>query len=231
MSKTKIRFKDLEWSEHSHSILVLGAGGVSSWLALYLSRIGHKLTIYDFDSFEMSNLSGQLTTLDNLGLNKAQAIKNLIRSMGCDNVVHAIGNMYTESCDSANIVFSGIDSMAGRKMAFEKWVAHQRGKTVRDPYEMNIFMDFRMSPERAELYCVTKPSHVAKYQDTLFSDEDANELPCGMKATTHCGAMLAAQGVAVFNNHIMNKKYQFNVREVPFKIVSDLQNMDFHVES
>ena len=231
MSKTKTRFKDLEWAADAHSILVLGAGGVSSWLALYLSRIGHKLTIYDFDSFEMSNLSGQLTSLNNLGLNKAQAIKNLIRDLGCDNLVHAIGNMYTEECDSNNIVFSGIDSMAGRKLAFEKWVTHQKSKTVRDPHEINIFMDFRMSPERAELFCITKPSQIAKYQETLFSDDDANELPCGMKATTHCGAMLASHGVSVFNNLIMNKKYQFNVREVPFKVVSDLQNMDFHVES
>ncbi len=231
MSKTKTRFRDLEWATDAHSILVLGAGGVSSWLALYLSRIGHQLAIYDFDSFEMSNLSGQLTSLQNLGLNKAQAIKNLTRDLGCDNIVHSIGTRYTEECESSNIVFSGIDSMAGRKMAFDKWVAHQKAKTVRDPYEMNMFMDFRMSPERAELYCITKPSQIAKYQATLFSDEDANELPCGMKATTHCGAMLAAQGVSVFNNHIMNKKYQFNVREVPFKLVSDLQNMDFHVES
>lgn len=230
MSKTNTRFKGLEWSQNPLSILVLGAGGVSSWLTLYLSRIGHRLTVYDFDTFELSNLSGQLTALTYLGTNKAYAIKSLAKDMGCDNIIHAMNARYDNNSETGNIVFSGIDSMAGRKLAFEKWLLNQNHKKNRDPFEVNMFMDFRMSPERAELYCITKASHVKKYRDTLFADEEANELPCSMKATTHCGAMLAAQGVSVFNNHILNKKHQMNVREVPFKIVTDLQNMDFYVE-
>ncbi len=217
MGKANRRFSGIEWAEYKENITILGAGGVSSWLALYLGRIGHNLTIYDFDNYEAANLSGQFVSNRYIGTNKAQAVRSLVKEFGCyETQINAITSRFDERSPIANIVFSGIDSMAGRKLAFEKWVAHQSAKTERNPKEINLFIDFRISAEKGELYCVTRTSQVEKYRATLFTDEEANDLPCNLKATTHTGAMLAALGQAAFNNHVMNKHYQMAIREVPF---------------
>jgi tRNA A37 threonylcarbamoyladenosine dehydratase len=48
------RFKDAPFiTEHPLDIIVIGAGGISSWAALFLSRLQHNLYVYDFDSFEV----------------------------------------------------------------------------------------------------------------------------------------------------------------------------------
>ncbi len=217
MGKPNRRFSGVEWAEYKEDILILGAGGVSSWLALYLGRIGHKLRIYDFDTYEASNLSGQFVSNRFIGSNKAQSVRALVKEFGCyETQIEALPVRYVQESPSCNIVFSGIDSMEGRKMAFEKWVAHQASKKERNPKEINLFIDFRMSAEKGELYCITRTSQVEKYRATLFTDAEANDLPCNLKATTHTGAMLASLGVAAFNNQVMNKHYGIAIREVPF---------------
>lgn len=220
------RFSGLEWASAKEDILILGAGGVSSWLSLFLGRIGHNLTIYDFDTYEFSNLSGQFVSNNEIGLNKAIAVKELVKAFGCyETIIHPMNRRFDESSSIFNIVFSGIDSMEGRKLAFEKWVKKQADKPVRDPNEINIFIDFRMSAEKGELYCITRSSQVEKYRATLFTDGEANDLPCNLKATTHTGAMLASLGVACFNNHVVNKHYGMVIRDVPFYVSFDFPLM------
>lgn len=57
------------------NILVVGAGGLGSWIALSLARSGaRRLTIVDHDVFDLTNASRQLMYGDDVGRRKAHAV-------------------------------------------------------------------------------------------------------------------------------------------------------------
>ena len=76
------RFNDAAWLK-PRDIVLGGAGGINSWVALSLARIGHKLTIYDMDRYEDVNIAGQFCTEKDINVNKATAlVKNLLAFTG-----------------------------------------------------------------------------------------------------------------------------------------------------
>ena len=67
-------------------------------------------------------------------------------------------------------------------------------------------------------------------EDELFDDSEIEEERCSMKATSHCGAMIASYMVAVFNNYVANFIEKGNFREVPFKMYYDLPTLTNTIE-
>ena len=51
MSEIRKRFKLLPYVKEAKKkkVLIVGAGGIGSWTALFLSRVGYKLMVIDFD--------------------------------------------------------------------------------------------------------------------------------------------------------------------------------------
>jgi UDP-N-acetylmuramoylalanine-D-glutamate ligase len=227
-SKTNTRFKGFNWANSLKEVYIIGAGGTGSWIGLFLSKIGHIINVWDEDSFSFENLSGQFTLFQTLGVNKARALKTNTKAFGCDNAFHPIDRHWTEiefANKKVNIVISCADSMDVRKRAFEYWRTYQLAKTERDPSEMNVFIDTRMSAVTGEIYMLTTSKHIKMYEQTLFSDNEAIEAPCNLKATTHCAATLAGLVVAMFNNHVSNKLDGFYIQEVPYKTTMNLNTM------
>lgn len=52
------RFKGADWFSwlYRRPVLLGGAGGIGSWVSMFLSRLGCHIYIYDFDIFERINL-------------------------------------------------------------------------------------------------------------------------------------------------------------------------------
>lgn len=204
------RFLDLEWYEkEGRDIIIGGVGGIGSWLAFFLGRIGHRLYIFDFDIVEPSNLGGQLYSKEHFNQDKTRSCASIIKSFSDNSNVFPMGK-YKEESLTNSIVFSAFDNMKSRKLMFEKWAKSNTG----------VFIDGRMQAEYFEVYIVT-PDRIEQYQETLFDDSEVPDLPCSMKATSHCGAMCAGHMVSALNNWITNQNYK-NLRELPFKISLDL---------
>ena len=205
------RFQDLEWyTGKFEDIIVGGAGGIGSWLIFFLSRIGHRLYIFDFDSVDRTNMAGQLYPTSCINMKKTQAMAELAKDFSNHKDILQY-DKYEEDSLSGPIMMTCFDNMAGRKAMFDNW-------KIQDDKE--VFLDGRMRAEYFEIYCVT-PDKIKDYEATLFDDSEVPDLPCSAKATSHCGAMVGAMMVSMFNNWITNRDTP-DTRIVPFKISMDL---------
>ena len=71
-----------------HSAVVVGLGGIGSWIAVDLALVGiGTLILYDTDTVEASNLNRTLFKLSHIGQRKTKAVKDLIAERRKDTIV------------------------------------------------------------------------------------------------------------------------------------------------
>lgn len=193
------RFKDAPWFSLGVDVLIGGAGGIGSWVSLLLSRAGFTPVIYDFDSYEMHNMAGQLCRKKDVGLSKVGALANTILEFS-DTVCHTFNEKYDENSMTGKFVFAGFDNMEARRMMFLNW------KKLYGDNKEAVFIDGRLLAEQIQIYCVVGGTdRVRKYEETaLFLDSEVEEAPCTMKQTSHIAAMIASFMTAFFTNHLTN---------------------------
>lgn len=81
---------------YENSAMVIGLGGIGSWVALDLALLGvGTLIIIDPDNIESTNLNRTLFRLNDIGKNKAVAVKELIAERRSDVIVVAINEYFT----------------------------------------------------------------------------------------------------------------------------------------
>lgn len=223
----KGRFKDADWFNEFRSteILLLGAGGISSWVAFGLSRIGCNFTIQDFDIVGAENLGGQLYGLSHINTLKVDACREIcLEFSGNENVITTVSERYTKDSLSNPIVIVGFDNMAGRKLAFKNWCNLVDYETSQGTdLSKYLFIDGRLSMESWQIYTV-KPTTESreKYIATLFNDSDVPDLPCTLKSTTHCSMSIGSEIIAILTNFMTNIATDFDMREVPFRISKEI---------
>lgn len=223
MSSTNIRhnrFKDALWyGETFDDIIIGGAGGIGSWVALLLARAGFRPVPVDFDTVEEHNLGGQAFTRHHIGHLKVDAVRDIVMSM-CAVDIEYIGERVTEGFATTRYTFSGFDQMAPRKILFDSWCElSDPGSDRYEPESDAIFIDGRLQAEHMQILCIRGNDEEAKEKfrkDYLFSNEEVEDAPCTLRQTTHAAAMIAAHMVGFFTNHIANVKTGDDVREVPF---------------
>lgn len=218
-NETHQRFKDADFYNPNLDIIILGLGGIGSYVSNCLCRQGYEMYLYDFDTVETINIGSQLFNTSNVGKNKAEVAKELANQFGNHNVM-SMGK-FEEDSPVGNIMFSCFDNMKYRKVAFERWLAYQTSKTkeYRDanPNEVNCFIDGRMSAEQWQVYFVKSTADAKRYALTLFDDSEVPDAPCSYKATAQTGFGIGAYMSTVFLNHVANKKLGLPVRETAFE--------------
>lgn len=222
------RFKDFNWYKPGTEAIVLGAGGIGSWISLLLTRQEFDLTIYDHDLVEEHNLGGQLYSKKDIGLNKAIATNEILRDFcGAENTMCC--GKYEEDSMISEIMFSCFDNMAARKLAFSKWSTYLK-ECINKGEDLSqfIFIDGRMLAEAGQIYFVTLDK-IEEYEKTLFDDSEVPDLLCSLKATSHCAAIIAGMMVSGLNNHMFNRDVGKYIREVPFSIVYELPTFNFEI--
>lgn len=116
----QIGYEGQEKLVNSH-LLIVGAGGLGSPVALYLAASGvGKLTICDFDSVDLTNLQRQIIhNTQSVGMNKAVSAQQTIRTINPDVVVQTIQQKSTEAqleqlAKNADVVIDCSDNFATR---------------------------------------------------------------------------------------------------------------------
>ena len=199
------RLKGADWFPlaYKKDILVLGQGGIGSWVSLFLSRIGANLHIWDMDTFEELNMAGQMVQSDSIGKPKVMAVANTILSFSPDASVNAVQKEYTKEDYSNDIVICGFDNMKARKIAFENWVDHVNSLQNEEQKKNCFFQDGRLLAEHLQIFNISgeQTDRIEKYRkDYLFSDDEVEEVDCTFKQTTHCAAMIASHMTGFFTN-------------------------------
>lgn len=207
------RFKDAPWFPKNNEIcLVGGAGGIGSWLTFFLTKIGFKVNVYDFDRVEDHNLGGQLFQQEDIGSLKVVAISRIIQNF-CGDRVSTFSERITSTTPHHYYSFSAFDNMEARRTLFMNW--KQSWGSCPDGVTA-IFIDGRLEIEQLQIFCVT-PENADRYErEHLFHDSAVEEAPCTMKQTSHTAAMIGSLMSAFFTNHITNVYLGETFREVPF---------------
>lgn len=191
---------------------LIGAGGIGSWTALGLAKMGcSDVTITDFDVIEVENLGSQVYGLSDVGRNKAEALVEQLASL-TGHYFTAIPEAFNPETASLGkgIVISAVDNMDVRRQLFE---------TLKGLG--NWFIDGRMAANEINLYAVNMadPESVSKYEKTLFSNAEARDIPCSMRAVMYNTMMVGS----LITDHVAHIARQ---EELPFEIIVDLYNYD-----
>ena len=216
-TEATITFRGLPWFRLASStyITIGGAGGIGSWLSLFLTRAGFPCSVHDFDIVEARNIGGQFYGKDAIGKKKVEALKQSIGYFSDSSRV----SIYVDTMDINSKVsyncFSAFDNMKARKEVFMAWKSKIDKLPQNEAYKA-IFIDGRLEAEFFQIYCVT-PSRIKRYEETLFEDADVAETACSVKQTSHVAAMIGSFMTTFFTNHLTNIVEGMKVREVPFK--------------
>lgn len=206
------RFKGAEWFDEmvGKDIIIGGCGGIGSWTALLLSRMGCSLYLFDHDNINLSNTGGQLYRMKDKDKMKTTALKSILINFSGEDIQVSEHGKYEEDSFTGDIVISCFDNMKARKTMFGNW--KKQIKKLKDP----LFIDGRLLAESWEIFCVTK-DNIDDYKKFLFDDSEVEDAPCTFRQTSHCAAMIASHIAGFLTNHVSNTINKDNpVRHVPF---------------
>lgn len=208
------RVKGAPWFQYLHKkdVMVLGQGGIGSWVSLLLARAGCTLYTFDMDLFEEHNMTGQLVSSDSIGHPKNIAVKKMVEYLSPSTTVHCYGE-YTPESPTNDIVVCGFDRMVPRKTAFENWKKAYAGNPNA------FFQDGRLLAEQLQIFNIAGDdiAKIEEYErEHLFSDEEAEEADCTFKQTSHVAAIIAGKMVGFLTNWASNVQKGKRIRQVPF---------------
>lgn len=212
------RCKGAEWFDtmYKKDVIIIGQGGIGSWLTLIISRIGVNLFTYDFDRFESHN-GGQFMNKHDVGELKTEALKKSIALYSPDCQIHTSGAYGWES-ETGNIVLCGLDKMTPRKQAFKNW----RRYVSSLPEEIRktcFFQDGRLLAEQLQIFSIAgnREDKMQEYEQYhLHDDEDVPDASCTNSQTTYCASMIASHMVEFLCNWAANLESKSACRAVPF---------------
>lgn len=221
MSSTEgTRWSGADWADQQQNITLIGAGGIGSWTALALSRIGHSLTIIDPDMVDETNVKGgQFYKKSDIGEPKVESVRKNILELGCNNDIYTIADYFEDSEQIDTICISALDNMKTRKNAFNSWISFVENQRKGGSSLPAIFIDGRLLLETLEIFAVDydNKDDIKEYQEKwLFDDKDVPDLDCTNKQTTFSAMIIGGMITSVLCNFLTNCKLAMEFRDVPF---------------
>lgn len=232
ISQETSRFSSAVWYEEiqRRDVVLAGLGGIGSYVAFLLSRLDiQNLYLFDPDTVEVGNLSGQLYDDRSIGENKAVATYSLLTKFSHFYKVNAFSENYSSAVTS-DIMMCGFDNMEARKQFFLAW----KGRVALSPNPSKcLFIDGRLAAENLQVLCIKGDDSYSmeKYErEFLFSDEEAEETICSYKQTTFMANMIGSIMVNLFVNFVANEYCEELIkRDLPFLTEYSASSMYFKV--
>ncbi len=191
----------LDPEEIVYPVTLVGAGGIGSFAALVLAKMGvAEMTIFDPDVVEPHNIPNQLFRKSDVDKPKVEALKEIIGLFADTNVI-ARQEMFSAPDDLKGIVISGVDSMNSRYGIWEALTAPKR--------RVSLYIDARLGGEVVQVFAVRPnfPSERKIYEGSLFPDSVAEELPCTARNIIYNGAAVAALIASTVKKWIRREDY------------------------
>ena len=228
------RFSSAIWYENiqKKTVILAGIGGIGSFVGFLLARMKPvSMFIYDNDTVEAVNMSGQLYGQSDLGRTKVSALAEMIRNYANYGSVFAISERFTNESEASDIMICGFDNMAARKLFFNKWLSHVQSKPEEERKNC-LFIDGRLAAEEFQVLCIKGDDeyNINRYNNEfLFSDAEADETICSYKQTTFCANMIASYMVNLFVNFSANEVGAY--RDLPFVTTYNAETMYLKTEA
>lgn len=235
MDETTSRFSGAIWYDklQTKQVILAGVGGIGSYIGFLLARMKPaRLVIYDNDTVEAVNMSGQLYSRQDIGTPKVDALANMVANYADYHSVVTMNGLYTETSEAGDIMICGFDNMTARKTFFRKWEAHVMDKPAEERGKC-LFIDGRLAAEELQVLAVQGDDirAITQYKsDWLFSDSEADATVCSYKQTTFMANMIASIMTNVFVNFVANECNPVMPRDVPFYTSYAADTMYFKVE-
>ncbi len=175
--------------KHSKPVTIIGCGGIGSFTAIALAKLGIKhLTVFDDDSVTFHNLPNQMFPVKQAqGKKKVILTKKLCEELSDDVKVVALESKFQDNpiLPAEGIVISGVDSMAQRK---EIW------KQIRFNPCVSLYIDGRLGRQSIRVQAVNPldKDEVDQYEKSLYTDKEAEDLTCTDRSIIDVGFAVAA---------------------------------------
>lgn len=214
-----LRFQGAPWYENAkkHVITIVGVGGIGSHAAFLLSRIHpQRIVVWDDDTVETVNMSGQLFSSGDIGLTKVDAVQVRASEFSQYSDIICFPSRFTSESTPTKVMICGLDNMAARKVVFNTWKKFISTLPQEELKEC-LFIDGRMSAEDIQVFCMTGEDayYLNKYEsEYLFSDEEADTTICSYKQTSFCAAIIGGLISNLYVNFCANLAGWY--RRLPF---------------
>ena len=189
--------KDFDWFH----ITIVGAGGIGAATTLCLAKVGfNKIEVYDHDKVSDVNYPNQLLPVfyfvtmqggvqhyklnSTIGLSKVEVLSDLIFNMTGVNITIKDEKYIDQPL--GDIVVCAVDNMKTRKAIWNR---------VKDDTDVLLYIDGRMAGNDHTIYSVDMIKDIDEfrcYESTLYSDEEASEVPCTAKSTIYTNMNIAS---------------------------------------
>ena len=194
-------------------ITVVGAGGIGSFVVLTLAKMGFSdILVIDPDTIEEHNLPNQFYRIADIGKRKVDALREIVNDYtGTDISVSGYMWRKEDEIDNGGVVISAVDSMKSRKDIYD---------SVKRNRDVVALIDGRMGGNQLEVYtcCIRNSDDKNRYKDTLWSDQQATNVPCTERAVLYNVLNIASWIANQTRLVLSNKQYER-------QLIMDLENM------
>ena len=156
---------------------VIGCGATGSHIVLSLAKLGiQDIHVWDFDEVEEHNIANQAFGNDHIGQPKVEAMHSIVKELtGTDITIHNEAVDGSQSLGEYVLLLT--DTMASRKEIFEKGIKFK-------PF-IKLLVETRMGSDNGRVYAFNNAmmAHVTAWEETLYSDEEAEVSACGTSIT------------------------------------------------
>jgi len=200
------------------SATVIGVGGIGSFTALALGKLGIKsLVLVDPDVVEAHNVPNQLFRMNDVEEAKVVAAARLIKELtGIEEIKTWVmrfppkDNPYPKDLITTDLVVCGVDTMQGRKEIWESGIRRNPG--------VKLFIDGRLGGQQLRILSVkdtVSTESIERYEQTIVPDETVPDLPCTARAIIDVGFLIASYITRIVRRH-------FTGQPIPFETVADV---------
>ncbi len=170
---------------------VIGCGATGSRVVLSLAKLGvENIHAWDPDKVEEHNIANQIFGLPEIGRAKVEALSDIVKRDTAMNIT-THNERVDGSQELGEVVFLLTDTMASRREIWEKGLK----------YKLNtkLVVETRMGADNGRVYAVnpSRRNHIRAWEDTLYTDDEAEVSACGASVSVGPTAEIIA-GLAVW---------------------------------